>query len=304
MSAALELLSLPVSVVSIAMVAGSAFTKKPQAPKATAVGVGLAAGTAVVASGWAVHPVAALVMAAWSSLLWSDWSRHHRQLIVLLVSAVVLAACGAGWVLVPMGIVTAIALFSGGMLQDPSMIKRRWNGLPARDAGRGPVPYGAEPMRPPGAADAARTHGFGGPGFEPPPPPAALQSLAADPRLTPGTRNRILWIEYRCEEVLHHPRTEPIDPAKLHSVEQIQRDYAPQAVRTYLALPRDLADARVVADDKTGRELLDDQLDLMLRALDKIRDEATLHGAQTLLAQQRFLQQKFPEPGPDDQLHL
>jgi hypothetical protein len=79
----------------------------------------------------------------------------------------------------------------------------------------------------------------------------------------------------------------------IFEVEQIHDDFAPTAVRGYLALPRATADTQPLHDGKTGAQLLDDQLTLLDGALDDIVAEAGTCGADGLLASYRFLQDKF-----------
>ena len=83
---------------------------------------------------------------------------------------------------------------------------------------------------------------------------------------------------------------------------QIAEDYAPEAVRAYLKLPPSLANVTPLQDGKTGRDLLGEQLDLLLGAVQDIMRDAAQAGSQHLLAHQRFLKDRFAKPS--DELKL
>ncbi|WP_051640058.1 hypothetical protein [Cellulomonas sp. URHE0023] len=69
--------------------------------------------------------------------------------------------------------------------------------------------------------------------------------------------------------------------------------YLPEAVGSYLRLPRDFADRRVVSKGKTSLMLLCDQLDLLDLTLDKISDAVSRQDADALVAHGLFLAEKF-----------
>jgi len=83
---------------------------------------------------------------------------------------------------------------------------------------------------------------------------------------------------------------------------QIRGDYAPEAVRAYLKLPASLANVAPLQDGKTGRDLLGEQLDLLLGGVSDIMRDAAQAGGQHLLSHQRFLKDRFAKP--DDELKL
>ena len=76
-------------------------------------------------------------------------------------------------------------------------------------------------------------------------------------------------------------------------------DYLPTAFQGYLDLPRDYADHCVVADGKTPLALLSEQLDLLTTQIDRIADRVNGVHSDKLIANGRFLSQKFG-PGPLD----
>jgi hypothetical protein len=78
-----------------------------------------------------------------------------------------------------------------------------------------------------------------------------------------------------------------------HSVMATVTSYLPEALGSYLRLPRSYADNRPVAAGKTSLMVLVDQLDLLSITMDKILDAATRRDVQALVAQGQFLAEKF-----------
>ncbi len=70
-------------------------------------------------------------------------------------------------------------------------------------------------------------------------------------------------------------------------------DYLPTAFQEYLDLPRDYAHHCVVADGKTPLALLSEQLDLLTTQIDRIADRVNRVHSDKLIANGRFLNQKF-----------
>jgi hypothetical protein len=70
-------------------------------------------------------------------------------------------------------------------------------------------------------------------------------------------------------------------------------DYLPTAFEGYLNLPRDYADHCVVADGKTPLDLLSEQLDLLTAQINRIADRVNAVHSDKLIANGRFLSQKF-----------
>ena len=70
-------------------------------------------------------------------------------------------------------------------------------------------------------------------------------------------------------------------------------DYLPESLAAYLSLPRDWADTRPVANGKSSLLLLIDQLDLLATTMNAMYDAANRADAGALIAQGRFLDEKF-----------
>ncbi|GEK16748.1 hypothetical protein [Cellulomonas persica] len=96
-----------------------------------------------------------------------------------------------------------------------------------------------------------------------------------------------------------------IGSRQAHTVVATATSYLPEAVGSYLRLPRDFADRRVVAQGKTSLMLLCDQLDLLGSTLAQISDAVSRQDAHALVAHGQFLAEKFgastlelPDGGP------
>jgi len=70
-------------------------------------------------------------------------------------------------------------------------------------------------------------------------------------------------------------------------------DYLPTAFQEYLQIPRDYRDHCVVADGKTPLALLSEQLDLLATQIDRIADHVNRVHSDKLVANGRFLSEKF-----------
>ena len=83
-----------------------------------------------------------------------------------------------------------------------------------------------------------------------------------------------------------------VDP-NVYLIRQTALSYLPDAFDTYLRLPRTMAERRRVADGRTPHDVLLDQLDLMDRRLAEVADDMARHDSDRLLANGRFLAEKF-----------
>jgi hypothetical protein len=83
-----------------------------------------------------------------------------------------------------------------------------------------------------------------------------------------------------------------VDP-NVYLIRQTALTYLPDAFSTYLRLPRVMAERRRVADGRTPHDVLLDQLDLMDRRLADVSDDMARHDSDRLLANGRFLAEKF-----------
>ena len=84
-----------------------------------------------------------------------------------------------------------------------------------------------------------------------------------------------------------------LDSQDAYNVVATATDYLPESLASYLALPRDWADTRPVANGKSSLLLLIDQLDLLALTMSRMFDAANRRDASALVAQGQFLDTKF-----------
>jgi len=78
-----------------------------------------------------------------------------------------------------------------------------------------------------------------------------------------------------------------------HSVMATVTSYLPEALGSYLRLPRSFADRRPIEGGKTALLVLIDQLDLLSATMDQIFDAVCRSDAEALVAHGKFLEEKF-----------
>src|SRR5215471_16536159 len=83
----------------------------------------------------------------------------------------------------------------------------------------------------------------------------------------------------------------------LFVLQRTATDYLPTSVRYYVSLPADYATTRVVQDGKTPLQVLHDQLDLLDDEMAEIGDAVNQRDSDRLLAQGRFLEERFGRRG-------
>jgi hypothetical protein len=91
------------------------------------------------------------------------------------------------------------------------------------------------------------------------------------------------------------PRASALPPGspELFVVERTATDYLPTALESYLNLPRAYATLHPVQDGKTPKQVLMDQLTLLESKMNEIADDVHRHDADRLLANGRFLEERF-----------
>jgi hypothetical protein len=124
---------------------------------------------------------------------------------------------------------------------------------------------------------------------------AALDAFIADTedRVPPIVEARILRISETVRQTIPRLDQLPAGSAQAHAVVRTATSYLPEAVASYLRLPRDFADRRAVSGSKTSLAILCDQLDLLASKMDDLFDAACRADADALIAHGRFLAEKF-----------
>ena len=85
---------------------------------------------------------------------------------------------------------------------------------------------------------------------------------------------------------------DPVDPA-IHMVRQTATTYLPEALSTYLDLPRLYAERELVDGRRTPHDVLLDQLYLMDLKVRQVAEDIVKNGSQRLVTHGRFLEDRF-----------
>lgn len=122
---------------------------------------------------------------------------------------------------------------------------------------------------------------------------AAAEQMAVDGKAPAPVVTRVRRIATIVRAML--PRLDSVGVASqdTYNVVATATDYLPESLASYLALPRDWADTRPVANGKSSLLLLIDQLDLLATSMNKMYDAANRADAGALVAQGKFLDDKF-----------
>lgn len=104
---------------------------------------------------------------------------------------------------------------------------------------------------------------------------------------------RVLRITTVVKAILPRLGNLGLESQDAYTVVATATDYLPESVASYLALPRDWADTRPVANGKSSLLLLIDQLDLLSLTIARMYDATNRLDAAALVAQGSFLTAKF-----------
>jgi len=104
---------------------------------------------------------------------------------------------------------------------------------------------------------------------------------------------RLTSIRQRTLELLPKANDLPGGSQDLYVLQRTATDYLPTSVRMYVALPPAYATTHVVQDGKTPLQVLQDQLDLLDAQMAEIGDAVNQRDSDRLLAQGRFLEERF-----------
>jgi len=118
-------------------------------------------------------------------------------------------------------------------------------------------------------------------------------------RLPPEISQPVGAISTTIKEILPHASALGDGSPAQFVLVQCATDYLPSSLQAYLELPRNYADHHVVADGKTPKALLADQLAVLQKEIDEIADAVNRADTDKLIANGRFLAEKFGR-GPLD----
>jgi hypothetical protein len=119
------------------------------------------------------------------------------------------------------------------------------------------------------------------------PKPAPQSELPIDVQV------KVEQIRRKVEVLLGYADRFPPFSQDLYLVRQTASDYLPRTIDTYLSMSRDTAEKPLIASGKTAHEELKAQLDLLDSKLDDIAQDLERQDTDRLLANRRFLEQRF-----------
>ncbi|PWJ26973.1 hypothetical protein ATK17_3156 [Branchiibius hedensis] len=230
---------------------------------------------------------------------------------------IVCGVLGAGWVfpLLPLVFVGWVVLGPARREHKRSLkaarrahFEGRWQQMADTGAGQpccdNPMPHRHRPYEPPTADTPRRRRPYDPPGTQTRVAGGdqGLLQYAADTRLPESSRERIGALHDRLAEAVKYVKERNLDSG-LHgfNLEQIRDDFAPNAIKTFLALPPSTARTTVIVDGKTGEVLLNEQLDLLIKGVDQQLVSAAMASGDEMVASERFLREKFgPRPADLD----
>lgn len=130
------------------------------------------------------------------------------------------------------------------------------------------------------------------------------EQLARDAKLHPFVLARVGRVSRVIRETLPRMKSAGLGTSESYAVMATATDYLPEALGSYLRLPRDWADSRPIENGKTSLMLLIDQLDLLGATMDKFLDAVARADADALVAHGRFLTARFGHESTGGELDL
>ncbi|PNY82777.1 hypothetical protein CVO96_00435 [Deinococcus koreensis] len=298
----------PLAGVALAHFASVIFTRRGKQPAYVAHASGILALLAVLGATWVVHPAAGMLLGAFASRAFRRRRDDRPALVAVLLSAGLFMLMGAGWVIFPLAVMAMLALMGGMMAAGRRDAAERGEGTPVqalpRQAGGLPLgTFGAEPEPVPVAQRVAQASAAQPSSAQSSPVQSQTDPFTAlqlDARLPGEVRAQLVALDLRTREALTHLKAQGQGGSEAEYLARtIREQYAPDSVGAYLKLPRTRADVTPIEGGKTGKDLLMEQLDLLLTAVQDILDRTLRSGGQELLTHQRFLEDKFRKVKPD-----
>jgi len=129
-------------------------------------------------------------------------------------------------------------------------------------------------------------------------PDQVKSALAHNQRLAQGrlpapVMAKLLKIQQEISDLIPFTAQFPTGSQDLYVIQRTATDYLPATLQAYLALPPQYAATKVVQAGKTALQVLSDQLDLLGSKMDEITDAVHKQDSDRLLANGRFLEERF-----------
>jgi hypothetical protein len=115
----------------------------------------------------------------------------------------------------------------------------------------------------------------------------------ASGKLPPDLQQKLQGIADTITGILPHYADFPAGSPDLFVVGRTATDYLPSALQAYLNLPRAYAALHKMPNGKTADQVLGDQLTLLASKMDEVSDAVHKKDSDALLANGRFLEEKF-----------
>jgi ABC-type nickel/cobalt efflux system permease component RcnA len=131
------------------------------------------------------------------------------------------------------------------------------------------------------------------------PAPAPKQPATREPRpirkpeLPIDVQVKVEQIRRKVDVLLGYAERFPPFSKDLFLVKQTAVEYLPRTIEAYLAMPPHAAERPLTADGKTPHQELKAQLDLLDAKLDQIAQDLQRQDMERLLANRRFLEERF-----------
>lgn len=124
---------------------------------------------------------------------------------------------------------------------------------------------------------------------------AAVQKLAAEAqkRLPPDIAAQVADIATAVTEILPRLAARNVVDATFADVRSTAMSYLPDTLNAYLAVPAAYRNTAVIRDGKTARQIVVEQLTVLAGKMHEIAQDAVQDDAQALLANGRFLKERF-----------
>ncbi len=124
---------------------------------------------------------------------------------------------------------------------------------------------------------------------------AGVARLAAEAqkRLPPDIASQVADIATAVEEILPRLAARNVADATFVDVRATATTYLPDTLNAYLAVPAAYRNNAAIRDGKTARQIVVEQLTVLAAKMKEIAQDAVVNDAQSLLANGRFLKERF-----------
>lgn len=129
--------------------------------------------------------------------------------------------------------------------------------------------------------------------------PAAPKPVVSLTKLPADVQKKVDRIRRKADVLGRHPDRFPIGSRDLYVVQHTSSDYLPATVNAYQEVPPWSVDTPA-ADGRTPLQMLHNQLDILETKLDEIAETVRKQRVDNLLANERFLEERFGAREPEE----